>query len=176
MTDIKLTYFDARGRAELSRLILSYAGVEFNDERLKGDTFGVVKSFLPYGQVPVLQYKGKTICQSISIARFLAAEFGLAGKDNMERAQADEIVDVISDLQNAMIKVFFAKDEAAIENVREKTWPAGLENLEKVLGARGGQFFVGNNLTWADLAVFLFVSDGIGGKAPKDVSGFPRIA
>ena len=27
MTDIKLSYFDARGRAELSRLILAYAGV-----------------------------------------------------------------------------------------------------------------------------------------------------
>merc|ERR1719431_1574516 len=144
MTDIKLTYFDARGRAELSRLILSYAGVEFNDERLKGDTFGVVKSFLPYGQLPVLQYKGETICQSISIARFLAAEFGLGGKDNLESAQADEIVDAISDLQNAMIKVYFAKDEAAIEIVREKTWPAGQANLEKVLAARGGQFLLAN--------------------------------
>ena len=27
MADIKLSYFDARGRAELSRLILAYAGV-----------------------------------------------------------------------------------------------------------------------------------------------------
>ena len=40
-------------------------------------------------------------------------------------------------------------------------------NLEKVLVRRGGQFFVGNNLTWADLAVFQFVSDGVAGKAPK---------
>merc|ERR1711936_68929 len=141
---------------------------------LKGDTFGVVKSFLPYGQLPVLQYKGEAICQSISIARFLAAEFGLAGRDNLESAQADEIVDIISDLQNAMIKVFFAKDEAAIENVREKTWPAGLANLEKVLGARGGQFFVGNNLTWADMAVFQFAMDWFG-QFGKPLTSFPKI-
>ena len=32
--------------------------------------------------------------------------------------------------------------------------------LEKVLASRGGQYFAGNNLTWADLAVFLFVKDG----------------
>ena len=30
MADIKLSYFDARGRAELSRLILAYAGVRFS--------------------------------------------------------------------------------------------------------------------------------------------------
>ena len=36
MSDIKLTYFDARGRAEISRLILSYGGVKFTDERLTG--------------------------------------------------------------------------------------------------------------------------------------------
>ena len=29
MADIKLSYFDARGRAELSRMILAYAGVRF---------------------------------------------------------------------------------------------------------------------------------------------------
>ena len=33
---IKLTYFDARGRAETSRLILAYANVHFEDERLTG--------------------------------------------------------------------------------------------------------------------------------------------
>ena len=40
-------------------------------------------------------------------------------------------------------------------------------NLEKKLVSRGGQYFVGNNLTWADLAVFQFCTDGFGGKPPK---------
>ena len=34
MADIKLSYFDARGRAELSRLILAYAGVSFSSKKL----------------------------------------------------------------------------------------------------------------------------------------------
>ena len=34
MPNIKLTYFDARGRAETTRLILAYAGVHFEDERI----------------------------------------------------------------------------------------------------------------------------------------------
>ena len=84
MSDIKLTYFDAKARAEISRVILSYAGVKFTDERLtgtaynkiyhcnisiSGEQFGALKSKLPYGQMPVLNYKGEVVCQSITIAR-----------------------------------------------------------------------------------------------------------
>merc|ERR1712098_347539 len=136
----------------------------------------LLKGSLPWGQVPVLDYNGQVLCQSLSIARFLAAEFGLVGNTNLERAQANEVVDAVADLQNAMIKVAFGGDEKGVDNVLDNVYPAGLANLEKVLVRRGGQFFVGNNLTWADLAVFQFVSDGVAGKAPKDVSAFPCIA
>ncbi len=33
----KLTYFNVRARAELTRLIFSYAGVDFEDVRVSGD-------------------------------------------------------------------------------------------------------------------------------------------
>ena len=69
MSDIKLTYFPAKGRGEISRLILSYSGVKFTDERLSGEQFGAIKSSLPWGQIPVLNYKGQVMCQSLSIAR-----------------------------------------------------------------------------------------------------------
>merc|ERR1712183_570137 len=174
MSDIKLTYFDVKARGELARLVLSYGGVKFTDERLTAEQFASVKSSLPYGQMPVLHYKGAVICQSMSIARFLAAEFGLDGRTTLENAQADEVVDAVSDLVNAMVKVFFAKDEEGIKTVVETTCPAGLGFLEKILVSRGGQFFAGNHLTWADLAVFLFANDGFLGKVP-DVSAYPSI-
>ena len=69
MSDIKLTYFDLKGRAEISRFILSYSGARFTDERLTGEQFGALKSRLAYGQMPVLNYKGQTLYQSITIAR-----------------------------------------------------------------------------------------------------------
>ena len=34
MSNIKLTYFPARGRAETSRLILAHAGKKYTDERI----------------------------------------------------------------------------------------------------------------------------------------------
>ena len=41
----------------------------------------------PCGQLPVLCYNGTEIGQSMTIARFLAKEFGLAGKNNLEVAR-----------------------------------------------------------------------------------------
>ena len=70
MSDIKMIYFPAKGRAEISRLILSYSGVKFTDEELTREQFGALKSSLPWGQIPVLHYHGQVMCQSISIARW----------------------------------------------------------------------------------------------------------
>ena len=70
MADIKLSYFDARGRAEISRLILAYAGVRYTDQRLTGEQFGSVKAKLPWGQLPTIKYNGTMIAQSNTIARY----------------------------------------------------------------------------------------------------------
>ena len=41
-SSIKLTYFDVRGRTEIARLILAYAGVDYQDERLTGQTANIL--------------------------------------------------------------------------------------------------------------------------------------
>lgn len=43
MVHYKLTYFDVRGLAEVSRLILHYAGVEFEDKRITHDEWPAIK-------------------------------------------------------------------------------------------------------------------------------------
>merc|ERR1712119_239506 len=68
--ELRLTYFPARGRAEISRLILAHAGVKFDDIRLSGEEFGKVKPLLPYGSMPILEYKGDGICESIAKCLF----------------------------------------------------------------------------------------------------------
>ena len=67
------------------------------------------------------------------LLRFLAAEFGLGGKTNLESAQADEIVDAVSDLQTAMSKMVFGKDEKGVQNVLDNVYPAGLVSTNKFL-------------------------------------------
>ena len=49
----------------------------------------------------------------MAASRFLAREFGLAGKTNMEAAVADELVDVIVDLIDEQVRAHFGKDEKA---------------------------------------------------------------
>jgi glutathione S-transferase len=55
----------------------------------------------PFGQVPLLEYDGQLLSQSISIARFLAKKTGLHGKDDLEQARADMIVDYVTDFNNS---------------------------------------------------------------------------
>jgi hypothetical protein len=41
---LKLTYFDCRGRAELTRIIFAYGKIAFEDDRLKRSTFLTMKA------------------------------------------------------------------------------------------------------------------------------------
>ena len=106
----------------------------------------------------------------MACSRFLAKQAGLAGRTYLEQAQADEIVDVVQDLNNKTASLYFAKDEEGMKKFREVTRAAALANLEKKLESRGGQHFAGNALTWADTHVFLYLSEqepGLTEKYPK---------
>ena len=47
----------------------------------------------------------------------------------------------------------------ALKELTEVTFPAVMAQLEKKLVDRGGQFFAGNSLTFADLHVFYFLAE-----------------
>merc|ERR1712227_171242 len=98
MAKIKLTYFNAKGRAETIRLILAQAGVEYEDNRIARDQWPTVKKETPMGQVPILEYDGDVFCQSTTIARFLARKYNLAGKNDIAAAEADQAVDALNDI------------------------------------------------------------------------------
>lgn len=48
----------------------------------------------------MLEIDGVMVEQSVALARFLAKQFGLDGKDDMERLQADVFVAHLEDLKN----------------------------------------------------------------------------
>ena len=160
MATYKLYYFNGRGRAEAARLVLAAAGQKYEDIRFEGEQWPSHKSEMPLGQLPVLEFNGVKLPQSISIARFLAKQFNLAGKDNFEQAQVDAVVDTIVDLVNKFIAVRFEKDEAKKEELGKTFFgeelPKQLKNVETLgkLYGKGGAFFVGNQLTWADLLFY----------------------
>lgn len=54
---------------------------------------------MPYGMLPVLEIDGKPIAQSNAVARYLAREHNLTGKDEWESMLCDVLVDTLGDLK-----------------------------------------------------------------------------
>ena len=160
MPTYKLHYFNSRGRAEIARLIFAAAGEQFEDIRYERDQWLSRKAEMPLGQIPVLEVDGVKIPQSMAIARFLAKQFGLAGKDHLEQAKVDAVVDTSVDLAMKFLPIFFGQDEAKkpieLQKFFAEELPKHLQNLENLakLYSNGGPFFVGNQLTWCDLEIY----------------------
>ncbi|KAK3099584.1 hypothetical protein FSP39_006553 [Pinctada imbricata] len=154
----KLTYFNIRGRAELTRLTFAAAEAEYEDDRIKRDDWPAMKENTPQGQLPTLTVDGVVLPQSLAIARFVAREFGLDGKTNIEKAQTDVVIQTTEDLRSGWVGVFREKDEtrkAELEKAfHEETVPKFLKLFEGILKTNGTGYFVGNTLTIADLAVY----------------------
>merc|ERR1712060_978541 len=178
--EIRLTYFPARGRAEISRLILKHAGVKFDDIRLTGEDFAKV--------MPILKYKGEVLCESMAIAAFLADICNLAGTNAVEKAKANEIVLAMNGLFETIAKILFSPEgeKAGMKKkLLEETLPQKFGQLEGRLCLNGGQFFSGNALTYADIMLVVLQdnlrSAVIGGgdvleKFPKMCNLFQRVS
>jgi len=163
MPTYRLIYFNARARAEIIRLIFAAAGVEYEDVRIMKDQWSAMKAETPFGQLPVLEVDGVKLCQSNACARYLARKFDLAGKTELDQARADMLIDCFVDSLEPLTAVFRAKDEItkaeAKKKYMEEQLPAYLTLLEDLLATNHGgeKFFVGDELTWVDLAFINFV-------------------
>ena len=48
---------------------------------------------MPFKALPVLYWDGEELAQSLTICRFLAKKAGLAGRNELEQAQVDMVID-----------------------------------------------------------------------------------
>jgi len=167
MPSIKLTYFPAPGRAEASRLCFVYSGVNFDDNRIGFDQWGPMKeaclsegSLLKSPSLPWLEVDGQEISQSLAVLRYAANVSGLAGKTSMEKAKVDMILCVYEEILEAA-NALFSPAEDKREEVLKATFEKigkNLDFLEKTLKENndGKGWFVGNDVTAADFAIFGF--------------------
>src|SRR4051812_48818940 len=93
-----LIYFPVRGRAEIIRLVLAEAGVEYDEHPiLKGEPprngrptdFAELKAsgLLPFQAAPVWEdADGFRLAQSLAIVRYLSKKHGLMGSNPREEA------------------------------------------------------------------------------------------
>jgi len=163
MPSFKLTYFPARGAAELTRYILAYGGVEYDDNRIKGPEWGPLKPKSPLGSLPILTLEdGSEYSQSSAMARYFANKVGITGSTPEERLHADMIVDLVrSDMMPLVVKYHFEKDpeqkKVHAETAKEKfdQWLTKVE--EKYVKGEGS--ILASGFSWADLAIFNLVND-----------------
>ncbi|XP_066304185.1 glutathione S-transferase 1-like [Branchiostoma lanceolatum] len=174
----KLTYFDVRSRGEPTRLIFAAAGVEYEDVRLTFEEWPPIKPTTPMGNLPILEVDGVTLSQSMSIARFVARETGLDGKNKLEKAQADAFVDELEEPLAAKLPVLlgFTTDEKEKEEKAKEVDQLIEEKLgkcEKLSGSNG--YLVGNSLLWCDL-VFYNIAYYIEVYKPGTLQNYPKLA
>ncbi|KAK6174839.1 hypothetical protein SNE40_013409 [Patella caerulea] len=136
---------------------------------------------MPGGTLPVLEFDGHRFGDSVVIARYLAREFSLDGKNNYEKLLTDTIVDRIIQIRELFIRLMLAKD-TDIRAVTEKKFVeeqlAAALNLIEKHGQENkctGDFLVGDKLSWADLAVFDMM-DHIVAFKPNALDNHPKIA
>lgn len=170
MPTYKLTYFDGRGLAEPARMLFHLGGVPFEDSRIPVDMktglimnpeLADVKKKAPFGKYPVLKIDDIEIAQSAAINRYLARQFGFAGKNPIEEAQADSYIDQCQEYNTSFRACMYAtlqgKPEEEVQKIREEVYiPAQnkfYEIFSDILNRNKSGFLVGDSLTWADLVI-----------------------
>jgi len=164
MPTYKFTYFNCRAKGEVVRLMFAAAGVQFEDVRIDYEAWPKntsLKESLPFGQLPILQVDdGPVYCQSLSIARYQAEKFGLAGKTDEDKLKADMFVHCVDDILNSIVNILHELDPPTKEKLRKKfkeeQLPQSCGHFEKLLKQNhgGDGYLVGDSLTWADVTLF----------------------
>ncbi|WKX93334.1 hypothetical protein Q1695_010969 [Nippostrongylus brasiliensis] len=179
MVHYKLTYLKFRGIAEVSRELFALAGQEYEDVRYSFEEWAEHKDKTPFGHVPVLEVDGKQLCQSRAIARYLARQFGYAGKNAFDEAVADSIADQYADFMaeaRPFIRVSVGYEKGDAEALAKDVFlPACRKFLilmTNFLKNNKSGFLVGDSLTWADLYLANFAD--LVPKVPTLYDGFPE--
>jgi glutathione S-transferase len=193
--NMKLTYFNGRGLAEVSRLIFAATEAKYEDFRypitvLDWTTYNMVrkefdadkasgKLWESMDKLPVLEVDGQIICQSKAIERYLASTFGLMGTNVLEAAKIDSLCECIRDFKDMYQKVRNVNGCVEDKEIAINKWFT--ETLVERLGAfnnllalgvypdKGRDdddvYAVGNRLSLADIVIYSFLVDFFDDKA-----------
>lgn len=167
---MKLVYFNGRGMAETSRLLLAAAGCDYEDFRypleiidmktykFKRDDFdndkenGFLKKSM--GKVPFLMVNGKTISQSKSIERYLSEKFGMDGENDEDKALIDSYCEYLRDFKTLYQK---SKKNNEVDVWFSETLPSKLLEFEILLNEN--KYNVNDDLTLSDISIYSFLCE-----------------
>nr|QUF59406.1 glutathione S-transferase GSTS6/7-4 [Brachionus angularis] len=171
----KLTYFNIKGRSEFLRFIFAQAGQEYTDFRIQNSDLPNLKPTFPFEELPVLEVqKGNEnliIAQSLTIARYLARQLNLNGRNPTETTLIDMYGSQVADLFNSINAIIIINQTQASFH---EAWNKNLKFFEKRLEINGNGYLVGNSLSWADLYLSQ-MTDFLFNRKSELLSNYPRI-
>tara|TARA_B110001450_G_scaffold194626_1_gene182924 strand:+ start:344 stop:1156 length:813 start_codon:yes stop_codon:yes gene_type:complete len=191
---LKLTYFDTEGLAQASRNTLEYGNNNFEDLRVSMEEFDVLKTSLPYGQVPVLTVdEDTTIAQSKTILRYVSKLSRTYPQNALNAALIDQWTDLHSEFLSLLaMNMYPAKhglDEACYDAHTHRQFilqthiPKYLQLLEDELANTGEDedTWLGgmNAISMADMAWYPTLkwmqNEKFTGFTTNDMDGFPAV-
>ncbi len=190
--DLKIVYLDLPfWRAEVARLALFIADVKFEDLRVNSTEFSYLQengklmdgTLIPFNQLPVLVINGQSIAQTGGIARICGKLSGLYPEDIIEAGKVDQIIDTVTDINELLNPSMKENDPIKKRVMRAELTNKDLPNyfgyLEDILNANESNWFVGDKMSVADIAVWGmlgWITSGVLDDIPPSVvSPFKRL-
>lgn len=165
MSSYELLYFPARGRAEQIRLMFALNSVPFSEN--PAANWLELKPSTPFGMLPVLTERSDdgefVLGESGAVMRHLARRFEMYGSDDRHCAICDALADFVADARTKYIAVAYAGTLGTSEATIAAFWeqlPHTLAVLERALQrstSPDAGWFVGDKLTFADVATFDYI-------------------
>jgi glutathione S-transferase len=174
---MKLVYFNGRGLAETSRLLLALNSVDYEDFRyplkvIDWATYHMEKVEFnndkeagklvnSLNKLPFLEVDGQIVAQSKSIERFLARKYNMMGDNELEAARIDSVCECVRDFKDAYQKVRKLPSEEKESGMKEwfsETLVEKMTLLDNLLGHENSNFSVGTKTSLADVVLFSFIT------------------
>ena len=186
---LQLRYFDARGAAEISRVLLAISGTPYDDHRYaierKDDGGFATPEFTEdkeggalaanLNRAPVLRVDEEFVLgQSKAIERYVAARGGLMGSTAVEAALIDSVAEHCRDVKDAQQRKgfgMFARDKTDDEKAAAKDeWyavdlPSWLQRIEAAVKPIE-RIVCGEQPTYAAVCIWALMREG----SPEDVA------
>jgi len=179
MSKFTLRYFPMEGRAGPIRNALAIGKVPYEDKHVQFQEWPQMKAKIPYGELPVIDFKDLTINQSTDILRYACKLAGLYPDDPLEALQVDSLLSNMTECFDAtVVKSMMVRiDKKEVIEMRrqfldKKDGKLGmmLAKLDLQIGVNSTGYLFEFGLSGADLQLYqaiCHISSGILDGIPK---------
>ena len=159
---VTLCYWDLRGRGEPSRLLLRYAGADWEDKRHvfteSALAYWRVEKFnlgLDFPNFPYLVDGDIKITQSIAVIRYLGRKFNLTATSEAEHVRQDQAEQEIADIMTAQLNLCYNPKMEDLKAEYLTNFAIKLSLINKFLGV--GPWMVGERMTYVDFMAYEYL-------------------